>query len=122
MAGSTAAALRWAPSGWPTGDLSRGICIRLAGWSPPASGRGNVTDAYDLFVIGIASTLVAKEWHLSSRFPSFERAEHEVLHWIGFYNGERLHESLDDVPPAEYEEEHHRLNYKRDNNRMLSAT
>ena len=30
------------------------------------SGMGFFTDAYDLFVIGIASTLVAKEWHLSS--------------------------------------------------------
>ena len=30
------------------------------------SGMGFFTDAYDLFVIGIASTLVAKQWHLSS--------------------------------------------------------
>jgi putative transposase len=37
------------------------------------------------------------------RFPSFEHAEHEVLHWIGFYNAERLHEALGDLPPAEYE-------------------
>jgi MFS transporter, PHS family, inorganic phosphate transporter len=27
---------------------------------------GFFTDAYDLFVIGIASTLIAKEWDLSS--------------------------------------------------------
>ena len=33
------------------------------------------------------------------RFPSFEHAEHEVLHWIGFYNAERLHEALGDLPP-----------------------
>ena len=52
------------------------------------------------------------------RFPSFEHAEHEVLHWIGFYNEERLHEALDDLPPAEYEE----LNIKTDNTRILSAT
>ena len=26
------------------------------------------------------------------RFPSYEHAEHEVLHWIGFYNA-RLHEN-----------------------------
>jgi putative transposase len=37
------------------------------------------------------------------RFPSFEHAEHETLAWIGFYNDERLHEELGDVPPAEYE-------------------
>jgi len=30
------------------------------------SGMGFFTDAYDLFVIGIASTLIAKEWHLNS--------------------------------------------------------
>ena len=30
------------------------------------SGMGFFTDAYDLFVIGIASTLIAKEWGLSS--------------------------------------------------------
>jgi putative transposase len=56
------------------------------------------------------------------RFPSFEHAEHEALHWISFYNRERLHEALGDLPPAEYEAEHSRLNYKRDNTRTLSAT
>ena len=30
------------------------------------SGMGFFTDAYDLFVIGIASALITKEWHLSS--------------------------------------------------------
>jgi putative transposase len=36
-------------------------------------------------------------------FRSFEQAEHETLGWIAFYNGERLHEELGDVPPLEYE-------------------
>jgi PHS family inorganic phosphate transporter-like MFS transporter len=31
-----------------------------------ASGVGFFTDAYDLFVIGIASSLITKDWHLSS--------------------------------------------------------
>jgi PHS family inorganic phosphate transporter-like MFS transporter len=30
-----------------------------------ASGMGFFTDAYDLFVIGIASTLISRDWHLS---------------------------------------------------------
>jgi transposase InsO family protein len=30
------------------------------------------------------------------RFPGYEHAEHEILHWIGFYNDERLHEELGD--------------------------
>ena len=44
-------------------------------------------------------------------FPSYEHAEHETLSWIGFYNTERLHESLDDIPPVEYEEAYNRLIY-----------
>ena len=47
------------------------------------------------------------------RFGSYEHAEHETLHWISFYNNERLHEELGDVPPAEYErnfnEQHRRF-------------
>ena len=31
-----------------------------------ASGMGFFTDAYDLFVIGIASTLITKDWHLGT--------------------------------------------------------
>jgi transposase InsO family protein len=50
-------------------------------------------------------------------FPSFEHAEHEVLHWIGFYNAERLHEALGDLPPAEYEH----LKYQDRQPPMLSA-
>jgi transposase InsO family protein len=37
------------------------------------------------------------------RFASFEQAEHEALSWIGFYNAERLHEELNDLPPDEFE-------------------
>lgn len=51
------------------------------------------------------------------RFPSYEHVEHETLHWISFYNDERLHEELADVPPSEYEQ----LNYTRDNIRDLST-
>jgi transposase InsO family protein len=52
------------------------------------------------------------------RFPSFERAEHEVRHWIGFYSEERLHEAVDDLPPAECEQ----LNYKTDNRTILEVS
>src|ERR1700759_4379890 len=31
-----------------------------------ASGVGFFTDAYDLFVIGIASALITKDWHLNA--------------------------------------------------------
>ncbi len=41
----------------------------------------------------------------------------ETLHWIGFYNDERLHEELGDLPPAEYEE----LNTNKTDSRTLAA-
>ena len=70
------------------------------GIAPSVGSRG---DAYDnamaeAFVATYKSELVD-----GRRFGSFEHAEHETLAWIGFYNDERLHEELGDVPPAEYE-------------------
>ena len=29
-----------------------------------------------------------------------------IVEWIAWYNTERLHESLGDIPPAEYEHQH----------------
>jgi transposase InsO family protein len=52
------------------------------------------------------------------RFPSYEHAEHETLHWIGFYNEQKLHEQLGDVPPAEYEQ----IAVKTDNRAKVAAT
>jgi len=38
-----------------------------------------------------------------------------MLHWISFYDEERLHEELADVPPSEYEQ----TNCQTDNIRNL---
>jgi len=89
------------------------------GAAPSVGSRG---DAYDnamaeAWVASFKSELVD-----GRRFPSFEHAEHEVLDWIGFYNHERLHEALGDLPPTEYEAEHYRLNIKTDNRPMVAAT
>jgi transposase InsO family protein len=82
---------------------------------PSVSSRG---DAFDNAMAEAWVATFKSELVDGRRFPSFEQAEHEVLDWIGFYNGERLHEALDDLPPAEYE----MINYKRDNTPILSAT
>lgn len=84
------------------------------GAAPSVSSRG---DAYDNAMAEAWVATFKSELIDGRRFPSYEHAEHEVLHWIGFYNDERLHEELDDLPPAEYEE----LNIKTDNNRTLAA-
>ena len=85
------------------------------GAAPSVGSKG---DAYDNAMAEAWVATFKTELVDGRRFPSFEHAEHEVLHWIGFYNEERLHEALGDLPPAEYEE----LNIKRDNTPMVSAT
>lgn len=79
---------------------------------------GSKGDAYDNAMAEAWVATFKTELVDGRRFPSFEHAEHEVLHWIGFYNEERLHEALGDLPPAEYEE----LNIRRDNSPMVAAT
>ena len=79
---------------------------------------GSKGDAYDNAMAEAWVTTFKSELVDGRRFPSFEHAEHVLLHWIGFYNEQRLHEELDDVPPAEYEQS----NIKTDNTAMVSAT
>lgn len=85
------------------------------GLAPSVGSRG---DAYDNALAEAWVATFKSELVDGRRFSSFEQAEHEVLHWIGFYNEERLHEELGDLPPAEYEE----LNIRRDNSPLLVAT
>jgi putative transposase len=84
------------------------------GAAPSVGSRG---DAYDNAMAEAWVATFKTELVDGRRFPSYEHAEHETLNWIGFYNGERLHEELGDLPPDEYEE----LNYKTDNVRSLST-
>ena len=83
--------------------------------APSVGSRG---DAYDNAMAEAWVATFKNELVDGRRFPSFEHVEHEVLEWIGFYNDERLHEALGDLPPTEYEE----LNIKTDNTPMLAAT
>jgi putative transposase len=85
------------------------------GAAPSVGSKG---DAYDNAMAEAWVATFKSELVDDRRFPSFEHAEHEVLEWIGFYNDERLHEALDDLPPAEYEE----LNYTTDNTGLVATT
>ena len=83
---------------------------------------GSKGDAYDNAMAEAWVATFKSELVDGRRFPSFEHAEHEVLDWIGFYNDERLHEALDDVPPSEHEAAHYRSIIKTDNTPMVAAT
>ena len=78
---------------------------------------GSNGDAYDNAMAEAWVATFKSELVDGRRFPSYEHVEHETLHWIGFYNDERLHEELGDLPPAEYEE----LNINKTNSRTLAA-
>jgi putative transposase len=84
------------------------------GAAPSVGSRG---DAFDNAMAEAWVATFKTELVDGRRFPSFEHAEHETLHWIGFYNEQRLHEELGDLPPAEYEQ----LNINRDNSPNLAA-
>jgi putative transposase len=84
------------------------------GAAPSVGSKG---DAYDNAMAEAWVATYKSELVEGRRFASYEHVEHETLHWIGFYNEERLHEELGDLPPAEYEE----LNIKKTNSRTLAA-
>ncbi len=84
------------------------------GAAPSVGSRG---DAYDNAMAEAWVATFKSELVDGRRFPGYEHAEHETLNWIGFYNTERLHEELNDLPPAEYEE----LNNRTDNTRCVSV-
>ncbi|MCA1698437.1 MAG: integrase core domain-containing protein, partial [Actinobacteria bacterium] len=67
---------------------------------------GSVGDAYDnalaeSFVDSIKTELIAdRVWR------SREQLEFQIARWIGWYNQRRLHSSLADIPPVEFEAVH----------------
>jgi transposase-like protein len=64
---------------------------------------GSVGDAYDnsmaeSFVDSFKTELIAdRVWRTRSQL------ELAIVEWVGWFNHARLHESLDDIPPAEFE-------------------
>lgn len=64
---------------------------------------GSVGDAYDnamaeSFVDSFKTELITdRVWRSRSQL------ELAIVEWVGWYNARRLHESIGDVPPAEYE-------------------
>jgi PHS family inorganic phosphate transporter-like MFS transporter len=55
-----------APSGGLIGALADASLSRFHLRAVLVSGMGFFTDAYDLFIIGVASTLIKQDWHLDT--------------------------------------------------------
>ena len=76
------------------------------GIAPSVGSKG---DAYDNAMAESWVATYKSELVERYRLGSFEWAEHETTSWIGFYNTERLHEELGDIPPAEYERNYYEM-------------
>ena len=70
------------------------------GIAPSVGSKG---DAYDNAMAEAFVATLKAEMIQGRTLPGFEHTEHELVPWIGFYNQQRLHEELGDVPPAEFE-------------------
>ena len=71
-----------------------------------ARSLGSTGDCYDN---ALAESFVDsfKTELLSDRvWRTHEQAELAIVQWVGWYNHQRLHSSLGDIPPAEYEQLH----------------
>jgi putative transposase len=82
---------------------------RLAEWGAVPS-IGSVGDSYDNAlaetVIGLYKTELIRGPD-QGPWRTIDEVELATLGWVHWYNTERLHGYLDDVPPVEYEEDHY---------------
>lgn len=64
---------------------------------------GSVADAYDNAMAEALMATFKRELIHRQTWRDRDHLELEVARWVGWYNTTRLHESLGDVPPAEFE-------------------
>lgn len=70
---------------------------------------GSVGDALDNALMESTIGLYKAEviWHERKLWESWQQVERATASWVAWYNGERLHSSIGDVPPAEYEQSYY---------------
>lgn len=70
---------------------------------------GSVADWYDnAMAEALNGTFKAELIEMQGPWTGFEQVERAIFRWVTWYNGERLHPSLDYVPPAESEHDYWR--------------
>lgn len=71
---------------------------------------GSRSDAYDNAMAEAVNALYKAEviYHLGP-WRGLEDVEYATLEWVAWYNSQRLMEPLGYVPPAEYEDQYHRV-------------
>ncbi len=81
--------------------------VLAAGAAPSVGGVGDADDtALAEAVIGLYKTAVIRR---RGPWRRCEDVEYATLEWVAWFNTQRLLEPLGDVPPAEFEEQYHRV-------------
>ncbi|TFE58361.1 hypothetical protein E3E14_00435 [Streptomyces sp. ICN441] len=76
---------------------------RLADIGASAS-VGSVADSYDnAMAEALNGTFKAELIEMQDPGKDVDQVERAIFQWVTWYNEERLHSALDNVPPAEYE-------------------
>lgn len=87
-----------------------------------AASLGSVGDAYDNAMAESWVDSLKTELIRDRVWRSFEQLEHELVRWVGFYNSRRLHSSLGDLPPEEFEAARETQNAPDPGDRSVAAT
>ncbi len=74
---------------------------------------GSVGDALDNAMAESWVATIKSELIQGRIYPGLEAAEHQILEWIGFYNHDRLHETLGYISPVNYENPDHPARTRR---------
>ncbi|GAA4485027.1 hypothetical protein GCM10023191_008990 [Actinoallomurus oryzae] len=69
---------------------------------------GSVANFYDNAVARALNGTFKAELIHRQTWRTRDQVEYSIVEWIGWYNHRRLHSTIGDVPPAEYEANHYR--------------
>ncbi|MFF2060941.1 transposase [Streptomyces sp. NPDC058200] len=70
---------------------------------------GSVADSYDnAMAEALNGSFKAEPIEHQGPWRDADQVERAVVQWVGWYNTERLHSALDDLPPEEFEAQHYR--------------
>jgi putative transposase len=66
---------------------------------------GTVGDSYDNALAENLWSLLKRESGYSENFESIDEARASIFEWIIWYNNERIHTSIENMPPAKFEQQ-----------------
>ncbi len=86
--------------------------LRDAGVTGSIGSGGDALDALMESTIGLFKTEVIQ--HERPSWSGWRQVEQATASWVHWYNSERLHSSIGDVPPAEFEHAYYALSRGHD--------